>query len=195
MADDDLVLDLQWTVKSHGRVWVPQQKQVNGISFVALTKWDRRCVLAMSGQALDLRKDKEGGSLNCQAWQELLQLRQSEADKAVQEALKHEETDEKKLKKVQRARSKHDFLAPPIMHVFFKDKHISILYEGIQSSTIWVEANQETLRFLQKVFAESPKQPPAPKKPPKAKAPNKKAMWKGSHGSPTKRRRVHEAAE
>ncbi|CAE7740339.1 unnamed protein product, partial [Symbiodinium necroappetens] len=145
MADEDLVLDLQWTVKSHGRVWVPQQKQVNGISFVALTKWDRRCVLAMSGQALDLRKDKEGGSLNCQAWQELLQLRQSEADKAVQEALKHEETDEKKLKKVQRARSKHDFLAPPIMHVFFKDKHISILYEGIQSSTIWVEANQEAV--------------------------------------------------
>ena len=106
------MLDLQWTVKSHGRVWVPQQKQVNGISFVALTKWDRRCVLAMSGQALDLRKDKEGGSLNCQAWQELLQLRQSEADKAVQEALKHEETDEKEVEEGSTGSLKARFPSP-----------------------------------------------------------------------------------
>ena len=179
-ADDDRELHLsqKWVVNLKGcKTWVPKQKEVNDGTFLALSKWDRQCILAFTDRALDLTANKDGGSLNSEVWAELLQARQDVADKAIEEAHKTEDQDEARKKKHKvRASSKHDFMAPPILTVQYKDYSFRVLYEGLGGTTLWVEAKEETLRMLKKFISES-KPKPVRSKPMKAmpkKSPKKR---------------------
>ena len=150
-------------------------------TFLALSKWDRQCILALTDRALDLRANKDGGSLNSEVWDELIAARQEVADRAIEEALKTADADENgpKKNKATRASSKHDFMAPPILTVNYKGHAFRVLYEGLGGNTLWVEAKEETLRLLKKFISESKPKPRG-----KAKAKVKSTLKK----SPKKRR-------
>ena len=180
-ADQDLHLAQKWVVTLKGcKAWVPKQKTVNETSFLALSKWDRQAVLALTGKALDLRKNRDGGSLNSDVWDGLLAARQEVADKAIEEAFQtedHEAPAGKKRKAVTRASSKHDFMAPPILTLQFRGYSFRVLYEGLGSHTLWVEACEETLRKLKEFISDSKPQPRQPKARAK-KSPKKSPMKK-----------------
>ena len=180
--DHQLHLSQKWVVNLKGcKTWVPKQKEVNDGTFLALSKWDRQCILALTDRALDLRANKDGGSLNSEVWDELIAARQEVADRAIEEALKTDDADENgpKKNKATRASSKHDFMAPPILTVNYKGHAFRVLYEGLGGNTLWVEAKEETLRLLKKFISESKPKPRG-----KAKAKVKSTLKK----SPKKRR-------
>ena len=182
--DHQLHLSQKWVVNLKGcKTWAPKQKEVSDGTFLALSKWDRQCILAFTDRALDLRANKDGGSLNSEVWGELLAARQEVADKAIQEAFKtegQEEPGHKKHKAIIRAQSKHDFMAPPILTVQYQGHTFRVPYEGLGGNTLWVEAKEDTLRMLKKFLSESK---PKPRSKPKAKV--KK--------SPKKRRQLSRA--
>ena len=100
--DHQLHLSQKWVVNLKGcKTWVPKQKEVNDGTFLALSKWDRQCILALTDRALDLRANKDGGSLNSEVWDELIAARQEVADRAIEEALKTDDADENGPKKKQ----------------------------------------------------------------------------------------------
>ena len=185
--DHELHLSQKWVVNLKGcKTWVPKQKEVNGCTFLALSKWDRQCILAFTDRALDLRANKDGGSLNSEVWAELIAARQEVANQAIEEAFKTEDHDQEpvhKKTKALRASSKHDFLAPPMLTMHYKGHAFRVLYEGLGGNTLWVEAKEDTLRLLKKFLSESK---PKPRSKPKAKV--KKAAK-----SPKKRRQLHKA--
>ena len=187
--DQELHLCQKWVVNLKGcKTWVPKQKEVDGGTFLALSKWDRQCILALTDRALDLRKDKDGGSLNSEVWAQLIEARQDVADKAIQEALKMENTEETPTKKQKavRAGSKHDFMAPPILTVHYQGHSFRVLYEGLGGNTLWVEAKEETLRILKKFISQS-------KPKPRVNKPKAKQGKKSPKKSPRKRRSLSRA--
>ncbi|CAE7196949.1 unnamed protein product [Symbiodinium sp. CCMP2456] len=153
-ASPERYLDSKYGLRC--KTWVPKQKEVNDGTFLALSKWDRQCILAFTDRALDLRANKDGGSLNSEVWAELIAARQEVANDAIEEAFKtedHEQEKGHKKAKVLRASSKHDFMAPPILTVHYKGHAFRVLYEGLGGNTLWVEAKEAKV----KKAAKSPK--------------------------------------
>ena len=54
----------QYKIVSEGAVWTPTQKEENGKTWFAFAKWDRGFVHWVTGKSLDLRKEKDGGTVN-----------------------------------------------------------------------------------------------------------------------------------
>lgn len=151
-------------VVSWGKVQlVPTQKLVDGIPYLCLSKWDRSSVRLLSGKALDLRKQKrdQAGSLHCSAWDSLLELRQQEANKLLQDALKEDEENarDSTKKKPIRAQSKHTVMLPLSMPVVFHDHKMNILLEGLGSQTIWVELTEQNILLLHEKCSSSEAKP------------------------------------
>ena len=71
---------VQWGIKE---TWVPHQKDVDGVTYICLEKWNRQLVKFMYGRALDLRKDRDTKDLNVEMWTELVGLRQKTCDDMV----------------------------------------------------------------------------------------------------------------
>ena len=151
-------------VVSWGKVQlVPTQKLVDGIPYMCLSKWDRSSVRLLSGKALDLRKQKrdQAGSLHCSAWDSLLELRQQEANKLLQDALKEDEENarDSTKKKPIRAQSKHTVMLPLSMPVVFHGHKMNILLEGLGSQTIWVELTEQNILLLHEKCSSSEAKP------------------------------------
>ncbi|CAE7783343.1 unnamed protein product [Symbiodinium sp. CCMP2592] len=71
------------------------QKEVSGLEFVCLEKWNRQLVKVLTGKALDLRPGKAAasGSLSSKVWGEIVEQRQNVANQKLQEALEVEVKD------------------------------------------------------------------------------------------------------
>ena len=129
-------------------------------------------VKALSGQALNLRKNKQKRSFDNEFMAQLLGNRQKICDKVTEKVLR--DSDEKKPKIV-RASSKHLAHAPatlmmtiPIVkteHATSEEREVGILYGGI--GTLWMVLSTENVKHLQAGLTGSPK---AAKKPRKEKA-------------------------
>ena len=146
-------------------VWVPVQKVEQGITWLRLDKWDRSLNRFCTGKSLDLRAEKSTASIDGEVYSELMRCRQEAFDVALSERLQHEDSQEpeedrpkkkvRKAKAVKASASKHKHHAPH--HIMVKvpaTEEIGVipefrmLFEGLGSTTIWIELTEEVLVYL-----------------------------------------------
>ncbi len=154
------------------KVWVPQQVEEQGVTYMLLNKWDRHFVMFVHGKPLDLsKKNKSGASLDCPFFDELLQKRQAAFNANVQDLLESDEGDSqppaKKAKKEKafKATRKHQAIAPHHTVIELPDVQdmpaltCRVLFEGIGSTVIWVEMVPEILVHIRKGLQQSESKP------------------------------------
>ena len=66
--DMELTVEQKLVLYVNGKHCIPEQKYVDGETFMHLKKWDRALVKTMTGKSLDLRPGKSSGSLNIDMW-------------------------------------------------------------------------------------------------------------------------------
>ena len=155
---------VQWGIKE---TWVPHQKDVDGVTYICLEKWNRQLVKFMYGRALDLRKDRDTKDLNVEMWTELVGLRQTTCDDMV--ALAHDDTEGERQKKRRRVRctAENTALLPPAVQIVVpatgarEARSMQVLVEGVGAQTIWLELTAGNLAYLQGAFAASSSKPRA----------------------------------
>lgn len=158
------------------REWLPQQKVVEGRTFVSCSKWCPSLVKLMTGKRLDLHsgQDEQSGSLNVPVMDSILELRQTACDELLLEAMKTEEPEgepgkgkRKKPQQAQKCLAKHIHLLPPIIDITLGEFQFSILVEGLSTGNFWLEMLAENFAWLQ---TEANKEPAKPRtqKPKKA---------------------------
>ena len=135
------------------KLWLPSEKQVNGVSFVKLEKWDRSLVKLLTGNSLDLRKSRAGGSLASDPWDELVQARQDTANRLLTEAKTSSaegdaQPPSKKVKQV-KATPKQMILLPEVVHVMVRGRRLAMLLDGLGTQKLWLEATADNLQWLQ----------------------------------------------
>ncbi len=142
--------------------WVPPQKIVEDKTFFNFTKWSPTFVKVLTGKRLDLRKGmaESSGSIDVPIIAEIMEKRQAAADEAVQRAVDVEDDVEiaskpKKKKVKLRAAAKHAHLAPPILEINVQGRPLMVLFDGLGTTSIWLEMKEDTLQWLQEQVAVS----------------------------------------
>ena len=158
----DFTLETQLIVKWGNQTWCPKQKVVDEQRFFQLNKWDRGFIRWVTGRSLDLRassKEKETGSVNCSYGDEVVQRRQDACDDALEMALQPQdgEPDDEpptKKKKVRRkARDADGHLCPEILPIKLpevdgNELEVKVLFEGAQTSAVWIEMELTAMAHL-----------------------------------------------
>ena len=152
------------------REWLPQQKVVDGRTFVSCSKWCPSLVKLMTGKRLDLHSGQNdtSGSLNVPVMDNILELRQSACDELLSEAMKTEEPEaeagkgkRKKPQQAQKCLAKHIHLLPPIIDITVGEFQFSILVEGLSTGNFWMEMLAENFAWLQTEANKEPAKPEA----------------------------------
>ena len=150
------------------REWLPQQKVVDGRTFVSCSKWCPSLVKLMTGKRLDLHSGQNdtSGSLNVPVMDNILELRQSACDELLSEAMKTEEPEaeagkgkRKKPQQAQKCLAKHIHLLPPIIDITVGEFQFSILVEGLSTGNFWMEMLAENFAWLQTEANKEPAKP------------------------------------
>ena len=157
-----ITLEAKMVLRAGGRQWAPDQKEVENKRFMSISKWNRGFVRFMTGKALDLRKEKQAksGSVDSPFMQKLLDARQEAADKLLQEALTVEDESQQptKKRKVARASRKHAIHVPNTMEMEMSGYTLTLLFEGVGSSNVWVEMTEDNCNWLKtQIAAASPR--------------------------------------
>ena len=134
------------------------QKEVSGLEFVCLEKWNRQLVKMVTGKALDLRpvKASESGSLKAKVWDEIVEERQKVANQKLQEALEVDNGQAQdaqaargaKKNKVVRAGSKHMLMLPEVIDIDCRQHGLKVLLEGINTQVIWMHFTEDNINWL-----------------------------------------------
>ena len=134
------------------------QKEVSGLEFVCLEKWNRQLVKMVTGKALDLRPGKasESGSLKAKVWDEIVEERQKVANQKLQEALEVDNGQAQdaqaargaKKNKVVRAGSKHMLMLPEVIDIECRQHGLKVLLEGINTQVIWMHFTEDNINWL-----------------------------------------------
>ncbi|CAJ1370872.1 unnamed protein product [Effrenium voratum] len=143
--------------------WLPEVKEVSGLHFVKLHKWDRGFTRYVSGKCLDLRKGHA-----CNIGCDFLDNLQSKVHEASKEAVKRvldaevEEQDagkpKPKRRRIVRADDKH--LGPEWITVHlpplgeFHAIDVRILW-SVKGADLWVELNSDVLEYIRQAILES----------------------------------------
>ena len=148
-------------------MWIPGQKIESGKVWFCFSKWDRGFVHFCQGKSLDLRRDKEGASVDTVFMADLLDRRQKACNAAVAAAT-HISDDEAELpkkrpkKKSQRKASmRHASLAPHSVEVELppvttedglqlEARKVSVLFEGAGTGTLWLELTKENVEHVRR---------------------------------------------
>ncbi|CAE7228423.1 unnamed protein product [Symbiodinium sp. CCMP2592] len=140
-----LTVKMQRVISDGKQDLVLPQKEVSGLEFVCLEKWNRQLVKMLTGKALDLRPGKAAasGSLSSKVWGEIVEQRQNVANQKLQEALEVEVKDNtangaRKKPKAVRANSKHMIMLPEVLDIECRERGLKVLIEGINTQTIWM---------------------------------------------------------
>ena len=149
----------------NGNHCIPEQKCVDGDTFMHLKKWDRALVKTMTGKSLDLRSGRNNGSLNIDMWDEMFKARQDKANELLQEALQMEDenkpSERKKSKKLElvKAQSKHALVLPQKFTISVLEHEFQVLFDGIGTKSLWIEMSEANLKWLKSAIDRSEQKP------------------------------------
>ena len=148
---------------------VPKQKLVDGKCWICLEKWNRSLVKLLCGKALDYRSGKDTGTLKSKVWEEVISQRQEKANQLLQEAIQEEEAapaadkSNKKTKPV-KAKSKHALLLPLTAAINVRGQQLSVLLEGVDTQTIWMEFTESNLTWFRDEIQSNAESEPLPRR-------------------------------
>lgn len=156
-----LSVEKKMVITAGSTICVPQQKEVDGLTFVCLEKWNRSLVKVLTGSALDLRQGKSKGSIDTPIFAKLVEARQNKANELLQQAIATEQEENaeeapkgRKAKPV-RATSTHALILPTKLTVDVDGHECCMLLEGIGSMTIWLLFSEDNINwFKDQVTAE-----------------------------------------
>ena len=161
----ELAVKQKFVLYLNGKHCIPEQKCVDGDTYMHLNKWDRALVRTLTGKSLELRSGKDGGSLNIDMWDDMISARQQKANELLQQALNVEEdeaTEKKKpCKKVQavKALSKHALVLPQKFTISVQGHEFQVLFDGIGTKSVWIEMTEENLTWLKNAIDRSEQKP------------------------------------
>ncbi|CAE7556444.1 unnamed protein product [Symbiodinium sp. CCMP2592] len=161
----NLTVEQKMVLYVNGNHCIPEQKSVDGETYMHLKKWDRALVKTLTGKSLDLRPGKASGSLNIDIWDEMIRARQDKANQLLQEALNTEEDaateNKRKSKKPQvvKARSKHALVLPLKFTISVQGHEFQVLFDGIGTKSVWIEFSEENLKWLKNSVDSSEQKP------------------------------------
>jgi len=150
----------------NGNHCIPEQKCVDGDTFMHLKKWDRALVKTLTGKSLDLRSGRNNGTLNIDMWDEMLRARQGKANELLQEAFNVEDDnnkpiERKKSKKLEvvKALSKHALVLPKKFTISVREHDFQVLFDGIGTKSLWIEMSEANLTWLKSAIDTSEQKP------------------------------------
>jgi hypothetical protein len=146
--------------------WVPEVRDVGGIAFCRLQKWDRHFIRFAKASALNLAKASES---NIGIVDVLRRLRNASCDKALSEldgGGNHDGSGGRKKRKYQRKANSQDILVLPahleitLPDVIVADGVVAgftvkVLAEGVRSTTLYIEITPEVLEYIRTVTLHS----------------------------------------
>ena len=133
----------QYKLASQHATWTPTQKEEAGKSWFAFSKWDRGFVYWVTGKSLDLRKEKEGGTVNAKFCQDLLEVRQKACDAALAQAISDEDEPSAKGRKLRARTKERGPLAPHSIRIEtpaygeVEALQAMALFEGVGTQQMW----------------------------------------------------------
>ena len=152
--DMELTVEQKLVLYVNGKHCIPEQKYVDGETFMHLKKWDRALVKTMTGKSLDLRPGKSSGSLNIDMRDEMIRARQDKANELLQQALNTEEDaaieNKRKSKKPQvvKAQSKYALVLPLKFTISVQGHEFQVLFDGIGTKSVRIEMSEVNLKWL-----------------------------------------------
>lgn len=159
--EDGIALQKTWAIITPGQRWLPEIKEMNGIPFMKITKFDRSLTKWTLGTSMDMRQGK-GKSLNVRGFDDWVKLRKQASQAAVndvllQSAKQDPEEETKATKKRHVKEDDKDLLPNPwimvnLPKVTRKEKEhgpltVKCLY-AVQSPDIWVEFSENVLLWF-----------------------------------------------
>ncbi|CAJ1428126.1 unnamed protein product [Effrenium voratum] len=157
----------QFVVSCEGaEKWIPNQKDVDGVTYACLQKWDRQLVRFVHNKSLDLRKDKGDAraTLHVEFWNELVDLRQRACNELLRSQVEPDDGEGEAPKKKRRVKAtpQNAALIPPCVDVNVpaaehrEERVLRLLVEGISTQTLWLEMTVENLNFFRRAIQASP---------------------------------------
>ena len=161
---EDFQLEQVPVVRFGKHVWMPELKQVNGRTFICISKWCRQFFHFATGKALDFRKD-HSGQHNMTFINTLIRLRKQAAVEAISKAIQVEEADDENNNVRKSARGKKrkaswqevvssEMLGPQLVDITNCGHQMTVISE-LRSPAIWVEFNFHNLDFIRKGVKDS----------------------------------------
>lgn len=152
----DLTLTTCWKVNCGDMSWTPDQKMHQDRPWFLLGKWDRHFVKFMTGKALDLRRDREGASVNSSWMDEVFSRRQMACNQALVDAYQlNDDEDQQPKKKLKRSCTAADVhLLPSAVTMKlpeapgFPEREVQVLVEGIKTTNMWLPLELEVLSHI-----------------------------------------------
>ena len=157
----------EYVIRIQKWVWVPVQKIEHDKTWLRLDKWDRSLNRFCTGKSLDLRAEKSTAALDGDIYNELIRCRQEAFDEVISKRLEtnddaeepaEEDRPKKKARKnkpIRASASKHKHYAPHHVMVEFPATQelgvrpqFRVLFEGLGTTTMWVELTEEILVYL-----------------------------------------------
>ena len=155
------------TVVKYGQhLWVPDVKDVNGIRFIGLSKWNREFIRFVSGRGLDLR-NTQMNTVNSEFFDTMLAARKAASVEVIQNVLNEsseaDDADPSPSARKPKSKQKHawavvcasESLGPPVVDIHVQGHQMKVLLE-LRSNMVWVELTPENLQFIQAGIIQSP---------------------------------------
>ena len=157
-----IALQKTWAIITPGQLWLPEIKEINGIPFMKIRKFDRSSTKWTLGASMDMRWQGKGKSLNARGFDEWVALRKQASQAAVNDVLlqsaKQDPEEEAKAKKERQVKEDDKDLLPnpwimvDLPKVTHKEKEhgpltVKCLY-AVQSPDIWVEFSENVLLWF-----------------------------------------------
>ena len=138
--------------------WCPDTKEVDGMHFFMVDKWDRRLTVFCTGKGLNLKKGQKA-DINCRFIDDLQKLRSVAADEAVARAYQVEEDGEgtRAKKKFRKAKISDSDIADKVVEIegpslqraetVIPGMVMKVLF-GIKNHPLWLELTSDNLEYI-----------------------------------------------
>ena len=148
---------------------VPKQKMGDGKCWTCLEKCNRSLVKLLCGKALDYRSGKDTGTLKSKVWERSHFPTAGESQPVAtgsnprrQDRPPPDKTN-KRTKPV-KAKSKHALLLPLTAAINVRGQQLSILLEGVDIQTIWMELIESNLAWFRDEIQSNAESEPLPRR-------------------------------
>lgn len=139
------------------RSWIPEVRDVAGMSFCRLQKWDRKFIMFAKGAALDLGRCRDS---NIGVMDELRRLRNTACDQVLADMNDHQSKTKKKRQR--KANSGDLLILPTYIEIMLPTMTLSdgsdvggfavnALTEGVRSASVFIEMRADVLEYIRNV--------------------------------------------
>ena len=170
--------------------WYPETKEVEGVPYVKLDKWDRGLCMFVTNKALQLKSTDSLHHLNVPGFQTLLDKRQEACNMQFHRQMKQAaEQAGEEIKKVRRAREEDKFIAGSAVvasmpAITLGDRSVPAtdikMLWSLKQPEVWVELTVQNLEYVRlSILASLPQEEPV----------RRRRKLRGAGTSPGKKRR------